>query len=102
LENGHFDELIGAVEDQHLECKAAPYQLQHEHQKQELAKDVYALANADGGIILIGVKTERNPVHFGDEIIESCPFPQTLVDPDQWQAVLRTWIYPPLQHVDIR
>jgi Putative DNA-binding domain len=102
IESGHFDELIGAIEDQHLECKAALYQLQHEHQKQELAKDVCALANADGGIILIGVRTERNPAHSGDEITELCPFPQTLANPDQWYAVLRTWIYPPLQHVDIR
>lgn len=67
LKSGHFNELIGTVEDEHLECKAAPYQLQSEHQKQELAKDVAGLANAGGGIILIGVRTERDPTHFGDE-----------------------------------
>jgi hypothetical protein len=101
LASGHFEDLIGAIEDQRLECKVAPYLLQHEHQKQELAKDVCALANAEGGINLIGVKTERNAVHFGDEITEIHPLPQPLADLDQWQAILRTWIYPPLQHVDI-
>lgn len=30
------------------------------------------------------------------------PFPQALVDPNQWYDVLSGWIYPPLQHVDIR
>jgi predicted HTH transcriptional regulator len=82
IESGHFQELIGVIEDQRLECKAAPYLLQEEHQKQELAKDVCALANAERGIILIGVKTARNPVHFGDEISEIHSFPQNLADPD--------------------
>jgi hypothetical protein len=44
------------VETEHLEFKAEPYRLEHELQKQELAKDVSGLANARGGAILIGFK----------------------------------------------
>ncbi len=102
LESGNFDEFIEAVEDERFECKAAPYQLQHAHQKQELAKDVAALANADGGVILMGVRTETDPTHFGDEIREIPSFPQALVNPQQYQDVIRAWVYPPVQQVDVR
>lgn len=102
LETGDFEKFIGSIEDEQLEYKATPYHLKNDLQKQELAKDVSALANADGGIILIGVRTERNPAHFGDEIKEICPFPQTLINPNQYHDILRSWIYPALQRVDIR
>src|SRR4029453_8579339 len=68
LNRGSFDEFLGVVEDHQLECKKEPYQIQRDDQKQEFAKDVTALANVEGGFILIGVRTERNPTHFGDEI----------------------------------
>lgn len=102
LDGGNFDELITAVEDEQIECKEAPYQLNEVHQKQELAKDVSGFANANGGVILIGVRTGRNSTHFGDEIKEITPFPRRLVDPNQYQDIIRSWIYPALQQVDIR
>lgn len=102
LESGNFHALIEAVEDERLECKVAPYQVEHDHQKQELAKDVSGLANADGGVILIGVRAERDPIHFGDEIREIRSFRQTLVNPQQYQDVLKSWIYPALQQVGVR
>ena len=101
LERGSFDEFIGVVEDHQLECKKEPYQIQRDDQKQEFAKDVTALANAEGGFILIGVRTERNPTHFGDEITSVRPFPQALVNPGQWGEILQSWTYPSLQQVEI-
>lgn len=38
LECGNLDQLVGAVEEKHPECKSAPYQLKHDHQKRVLAK----------------------------------------------------------------
>jgi len=102
LKSGNLDELIGAVEDERLECKSAPYGLKYDHQKQELAKDVSGLANAAGGVILIGVRTERDLVHFGDELKEIRLFVQKLVNQGQYQDILRAWIYPSLQQVEIR
>jgi hypothetical protein len=99
LSSGRFDDLLGGVEDSRLECKAAPYQLEQERQKMELAKDVSALANADGGILLIGVQTERNPVHFGDEIRRVGAFPQNLVDITQYLKVVGEWIYPQIRGI---
>ena len=102
LDSGNFDAFITAVEDEQIECKAAPYQLHEAHQKQELAKDVSGFANANGGVILIGVRTERNSTHFGDEIKEIRAFSRMLVDPNQYQDIIRSWIYPAPQQVDTR
>ena len=102
LDSGDFDALIGAVENDWLECKAAPYRTKEEHQKLELAKDVSALANASGGIILIGLKTQREPTHFGDQIREARSFPQRLVNANQYHDILKSWIYPTPQQVEIR
>ncbi len=102
LAGGRFEDLIGAVENEQVECKSAPYQVQKDVAKQELAKDVSGLANADGGVILIGVKTHKNPSHFGDEIIEIHPFSRSLINQEQYQDILQSWIYPSLQQVDVR
>jgi hypothetical protein len=102
IESGEFGELVGAIEDERLECKAAPYQVEHEHQKLELAKDVSALANAEGGVILVGVETGKDLTHYGDEIKSVHPFAQELLNPDQYHAILGSWIYPTLERVEVR
>jgi hypothetical protein len=99
LSSGRFDNLLGCVEDSHLECKAAPYQLDQDRQKMELAKDISALANTDGGNLLIGVQTERNPDYFGDEIRRIGPFKQNLVDTGQYLDVLGEWLYPQIRGI---
>jgi len=101
LGSGNFELLIGGVENEVLECKQSPYQLQNEDQKYELAKDVCGLANASGGYILLGVSTERSPVELGDKIVEISAFPESLVDRQQCHNILDDWIYPPLRQVQI-
>jgi predicted HTH transcriptional regulator len=54
---GKFEELIGVVEGDKLECKGSSYRLDDEHERFELAKDVTSFANAHGGVILLGVQT---------------------------------------------
>ena len=39
-----------------LDFKMCPYQLEQDRQRFELAKDVSAMANAEGGVILIGIE----------------------------------------------
>jgi hypothetical protein len=94
LESGDFNPLLGGLEDDHLECKAAPYQLEEERGKMELAKDVSALANADGGIILIGVQTEEEPAYHGDIIRRIACFARDRVDFGQYQNVISDWVLP--------
>src|SRR5215469_3990787 len=82
LSSGNLDDLITTIEDEHLECKVAPYQLdqQGDLAKQELSKDVSAMANLSarlirpGGHILIGVQTRTSPEHHGDVIVGVSPF----------------------------
>lgn len=108
LAGGTFDELITVIEDEHVECKRAPYQLDADHQKQELAKDVSGLANAsarlgiDGGHILVGVSTEKSPEHHGDVVADVSPFEQRLVDPDTLYKVLEAWLLPAPEGLTIR
>ncbi len=102
LESGNFKKLIGVTENEWLDCKGAPYILKGPSQKQELAKDVSGFANAGRGIILIGVVTEINSTHFGEEISKIKPFPQSLVNIKQYRDTLESWLYPTLQFLNIK
>lgn len=101
LARGTFDDLIGTLEAEHLECKARPYQLQHDYQKFELAKDVSMIANwlarhgGEGAHLLLGVRTEKSAERHADEVTAVSPFPQSLVDPKQYYDVLQSWLLPP-------
>jgi hypothetical protein len=68
-------------------------------QKLELAKDVTALANASGGIIVIGFDTTRDPLTDGERISKVCAFPLNLIDSDRYRKILRSMIYPPFDIV---
>ena len=102
LEQGTFDKLIGVIEDDWIEFKGVPYKLDSDFEKQEFAKDISGLANADGGIILIGVKTELNDTHRGEEVLEIRPFKESLVDIKRYFDILGSWVYPSIQHIDIK
>lgn len=100
LRSGNFAGLIGVIETDQLEAKSEPYpdtNLGHF----ELAKDVSALANARGGIIIIGVRTERFPERQADEITEVRLVPRGLINVEQYLALIRGWIHPPPQNVEV-
>ncbi|TAJ07798.1 MAG: ATP-binding protein [Nitrospirae bacterium] len=103
LARGAFDELTGRLESETLECKRAPYQLDHERQKLELAKDVSALANVSGGYILIGPQTDKcASQRLADEIKEISRFEANLVNEERYHQVLNEWIYPRINGVAIK
>jgi hypothetical protein len=94
LETGDANAVIGQFEGGSLECKAHPYLLDREEQKLELAKDVAGLANAEGGVILIGYQTERDAIHSEDRVAAVSPFPKALLDAHRYDQVLREWLCP--------
>jgi len=102
LKSGDFDQLVGTIEDDHFECKGEPYRIEDEHQKFELAKDVSALANAKGGIILIGAQTEKESTRATDVINRLRPFADAVVNVSQYEAIVRTWVYPPVKDIEIK
>ena len=70
--------------------------------KHELAKDVSAFANSEGGLILIGFQTAKDPMAAG-EFIECCrPFEPSLVNTEQYVKVLEDWIYPVIPGRDVK
>jgi len=102
LRAGTLDRLVGAIEDDVMDAKGEPYHLGGDRGCRELAKDVSAFANARGGIILIGARTERSPLHQQDEIAAIRPFDQSLVHTKRYHDVIREWVHPAPQGVDIR
>jgi hypothetical protein len=86
-----------------MDCKAEPYHLLcSDADKQEVAKDVASFANANGGVILLGVGTQRSSTHFGDEVERIRTFAQDLIGPQQFYDVLRDWVYPVPQRLHIK
>ena len=68
IADADFDRLVGEVENEWFDCKSQPYQLDAgDYAKRELAKDVTAFANAGGGYILIGFRTEPGAARFGED-----------------------------------
>jgi hypothetical protein len=96
-----FDSLLGLAESVWLEAKESPYALDVPKQRRELTKDVTALANAEGGIILIGFDTDRHPTTAAETIGRVSKFPLDLINPDQYMKILGATVHPPLHAVDV-
>jgi schlafen family protein len=97
LKGGDFEEFITAMEGDEFEAKAEPYRLEDKRQKFELAKDVSSFANARGGVIIIGLETERDPVLSGDIVTKWRLIDERTINIAQYQDVLNSWPYPSLQ-----
>lgn len=101
LSERSFDRFKGAIESDILECKSTPYRLDEVSQKQELAKDVSGMANAGGGFIVIGLKTEANPTRAEEQIVDLRPFEEMLLNTQQYEDVLKRWTHPSLDGVRV-
>jgi len=101
IETADFDRLIGEVENVWFDCKDRPYQVQDDAGKRELAKDVSSFLNIQGGVILIGIKTKKSRVRFGDEVERVRPFAQGLVNTSQYENIIKGWIYPEPEGIEV-
>lgn len=101
LDDGQEETLVGMEETDWLDLKGAPYRLGERREQWELAKDVAALANAAGGIIVVGVHTSR-PTRRDEEIAtEVAPFPASMFDAKQLRDVVAAQVYPRIE-IDVR
>lgn len=101
LREGRFAALIGWFEAEDLECKRVPYRLDQDDQKFELAKDVASIANAGGGVLLIGVATCKSASHSDDEIEQITPFPKAMFDADRYRQTIGARTWPSLDDIQI-
>lgn len=92
-----FQDLIGLTECEWLDAKESPYLLDTAKQKLELAKDVSALANAVGGLILLGYDTVRDLLTATEHISAVKEFPLSMVDPDRYRKLIQEYVYPHVQ-----
>ncbi|HEY3591838.1 MAG TPA: ATP-binding protein [Buttiauxella sp.] len=102
LTRGTFAELISAVEHVQFECKGGLYDTKVVKSKIELAKDISALANSNGGYLLIGPATTKNPLHQGDEVSSVSEFGSSLFHSDTYRDILNAFIYPPIADLKIQ
>lgn len=97
LESGDFTKLMGDIEDGVFECKAAPYYLDNDAGVFELAKDVAAFANSDGGLIVLGLETVSVPERAADVVRTSRLFTREYFIAQRYQALLDAHIYPRIE-----
>lgn len=98
--------MIGQPETSWLEFKGEPYNIDKDFSSRErecfeLAKDVTAMANVAGGVILIGVRTKQDAEQQQDVADELRPVPAGTVDKKQLQQIVWDWVEPKL-NLDIR
>ncbi|WP_416960784.1 helix-turn-helix domain-containing protein [Streptomyces sp. Agncl-13] len=68
--------------------QAGPYDLSQDSKKYELAKDVAAFANADGGLLVCGFKATRRPTDLHETVVKLTPFEKRLVNTDSSRWIL--------------
>lgn len=99
---GDTGAIIGTAESEWLEFKNQPYRLKEDFQKQELVKDVTALANSGGGVIVIGYETSRDQSKAQDTARNYCPVPRNMIDPKQYADIVESLSYPPIRNLTFR
>ena len=90
-----FEDFIGEEENVYFDAKKKPYNLDSDAGKAELAKDVTSFANAQGGFLIIGIKTEPlSKTELLDVVTEPNPIPKKIINKKQYDEVIKNWIYP--------
>jgi predicted HTH transcriptional regulator len=98
LDSHAYDALIGLEEDTWLEVKGRnPYDFATPEGRFELAKDVSAFANADGGILIVGLTTVRSPAAKTERITahELCTPDEFTVE--QYRGLIKEHVYPTIK-----
>ncbi|MEX2622356.1 MAG: ATP-binding protein [Acidimicrobiia bacterium] len=95
------DELLGISENVAIEFKSSPHRLDTDKGKLEFAKDVSGMANAGGGLIVIGVRTTTEEALGRDIVTEITPLAPGGISVDQIGSTARDWIYPPVRNIEV-
>lgn len=96
-------QLVGIPEQDWLDFKEQPYVMGSSKHRWELAKDVANMAsNAQGGCILLGLATKKDPEDFEEVASEVKPFPCDLIDEQKYRDVIDSYAYPPVHGLKIR
>jgi hypothetical protein len=102
LESGDWSAALGQPESVQLDFKGAPYVLTENRERFELAKDISSFANAQGGLLVMGIETELSEARQGEFAKAVNSFPADRVDAKQYRDVLRELIYPEIEGLVVR
>lgn len=104
LANGRFSDLIDRREDEWFEAKE-----NHEFElganarhRVELSKDVSALANHEGGFVLIGLRTEPVPEEHTDRVTELGLLPTAEFNAGQFSGVIAEYVFPVIKGLEVK
>ena len=86
-------------EDLHLEYKSAS-KLDNKDAKEEISKNISAFANADGGILVLGIQefNEENKKHLPEKIT---PIDRSIYTKEWLEQVINSNIHPRIQGTEI-
>lgn len=102
LGQDRYDDIVGSAETTELEFKSAPYLPWDDDRRLEFAKDVSAIANGGGGVLIFGFKTTPDTLNARDVVTEQTPVPTDKVDLNAYRQALAAWTYPPVTGVEMR
>lgn len=103
IEERRFNDLVGIEEDTWLEAKGRnPYNLGGPADRYELAKDVSAFANADGGFLIVGLTTTVLEEARTERITGLDPLPQNDFDANRYAGVIDEYVHPSIQGLNVR
>jgi hypothetical protein len=97
-----FNTLIGQDEDAYFEAKGRnPYDFTTPGGRYELAKDVSAFANADGGILIVGLTTAPLAEMRTERVTAHDLCTQAEFDVAQYQGLIRDYIHPAIKYLNV-
>jgi hypothetical protein len=99
LRLGRPDTLIGSPESYWLEVKSMDYLLSSAAEKIKLAQDVARFANADGGLLVIGLDTSK--LNGVDIISRVTPLPMPARQVARYRAIIDAHVYPFVRGLDV-
>ena len=86
--------LVGLEESTEFDAKSQPYRIDEPKGRWELAKDVSAMANARGGLLLVGAKTRRLEGSFVEQVASVDPIPSNLLKEEGIRSALKHLLFP--------
>jgi hypothetical protein len=96
---GRLEALVGMRECSWLDAKREPYKLGNPQQNAELLKDTVALANARGGVLVIGLETTKQD---GRDVITGLrPVEEKKINVEQVRMLIRSRSYPHIRDLSV-
>jgi predicted HTH transcriptional regulator len=103
LEDRQFERLVGLDEDNWFEAKqSAGYKLDTPSGRYELAKDVCAFANSDGGFLLVGLNTDRLIEQNTDRVVSLDLCARANFDSSRYEGIIREYVHPEIANLQVR